>query len=59
MSDDDGAIIFHHYDPKFPKLKEVILVAAGGNMLPDKWGERTLSFWDKELSSMKASWLVE
>jgi hypothetical protein len=27
-------------------------------MLPDEWGDRTISFWDKQLMSMEGSWLV-
>jgi len=44
---------------KFSNLKEVILLAAGENMLPDGWGERAISFWEKELMPPKGSRPVE
>jgi hypothetical protein len=43
----------------FSNLKEVILLAAEENMLPDEWGERAISFWEKDLMSLKGSWPVE
>lgn len=58
-SDGDGAKSFHHYDPKFPNMKEVVLVAAGEIIPPDEWGYRTVPFLDKELTPMKGSWPVE
>jgi len=59
MSDRDEAKSFLHYHPNFPNLREAILVVTGENMLPDEWGERKTSFWEKELISMKGSWPVE
>jgi hypothetical protein len=34
-------------------------VGGGGKYIPNEWGERAISFWEKDLMSLKGSWPVE